>query len=372
MIKKVVFCTLRNNKGATGGPGGVLFMLKEYINSPQDELLQFQYRFNTISKNLKGCAYYLNRLFFILRVIFEKNVYYITHDIDSAYLLSRLHKKYSLVYHQQGPLVQELKNFGNNLSPDKIKKIQYKEKEAFTKAYSIHFPSHGAEMMYFTNKYKACTSDKVNIGVPLYNTIPHSNIKRVNNIKEDKDVLTFFSLGTLTHAKGQDNVINFFKQYMPLTSRQIRYIIVGNGPLKTLLLEKCEELSHDFSNFTYHYFERLEHEEVMFLHKISDIYIMMHRLSIFDFATLEAMSQDNAIILSNIGGNLDFNKKDNIIYVDNNNYKKAIKEFQERDLNTLKRINKEVYNEYFSINAFKRNYLGLIHYNLKKLNNENA
>lgn len=122
MIKKVVFCTLRNNKGATGGPGGVLFMLKEYINSPQDELLQIQYRFNTISKNLKGCAYYLNRLFFILRVIFEKNVYYIAHDIDSAYLLSRLHKKYSLVYHQQGPLVQELKNFGNNLSPDKIKK----------------------------------------------------------------------------------------------------------------------------------------------------------------------------------------------------------------------------------------------------------
>lgn len=367
MIKKVIFCTLRNNKGATGGPGGVLYMLKEYINSPKDEPLQFKYRFNTIYRNIKGYAYYLNRLFFVLKAMFERNAYYITHDVDSAYLLSRLHKKYSLVYHQQGPLVQEIKYSGYNLSPEKAKKIQHKEKEAFTKAYSIHFPSYGAEMMYFTNEYKSCTSDEVNIGIPLYNAIPTSNIKRVNDITEDKNKLTFFSLGTLTPAKGQDNVIDFFYQYMPLASNPIRYIIVGKGPLKTLLLEKCEDLAHKFPNFTYHYFESLDHDEVMFLHNISDIYIMMHRLSIFDFATLEAMSQDNAIILSKVGGNLDFNKKDNIIYVDNNNYRKAIKELQERDLNTLKRLNKEVYNEYFSINAFKNNYLRLIHYNLDKL-----
>lgn len=372
MIKKVIFCTLRNNRGATGGPGGVLFMLKEYINSPKDEPLQFKYRFNSISRNLKGYAYYLNRLLFVFKAMFERNAYYIAHDIDSAYLLSKLHKPYSLVYHQQGPSVQELINFGNNLSPEIIKKIQHKEKKAFTKAYSIHFPSYGAETMYFTNEYKSCSKDEVNIGVPLYNAIPPSNIKKVNDITADKNTLTFFSLGTLTPAKGQDNVIEFFKLYMPLTSTPIRYIIVGNGPLKALLLEKCEELSNKFSNFTYYFFERLEHDEVMFLHNISDIYIMMHRLSIFDFATLEAMSQDNAIILSKIGGNLDFNKRDNIIYVHNNNYREAIKELQERDLNTLKKLNKEIYNEYFSINAFRINYLKLIHYNLKKLNNESA
>lgn len=43
---------------------------------------------------------------------------------------------------------------------------------------------------------------------------------------------------------------------------------------------------------------------------------MLHRISIFDFATLEAMSQHSAIILSKIGGNLDFDMNSNIIFAE--------------------------------------------------------
>lgn len=43
---------------------------------------------------------------------------------------------------------------------------------------------------------------------------------------------------------------------------------------------------------------------------------MLHRISIFDFATLEAMSQHSAVILSKIGGNLDFNMNSNVIFAE--------------------------------------------------------
>ena len=44
---------------------------------------------------------------------------------------------------------------------------------------------------------------------------------------------------------------------------------------------------------------------------------MLHRISIFDLATLEMMNKSKCIILSNIGGNPEFNKDNNIITTNN-------------------------------------------------------
>ncbi|WP_418849244.1 glycosyltransferase, partial [Phocaeicola sp.] len=104
----------------------------------------------------------------------------------------------------------------------------------------------------------------------------------------------------------------------------------------------------------YHYYESLPHETVMLIHKISDIYIMLHRISIFDFATLEAMSQHSAIILSKIGGNLDFDMNSNIIFAEDVEANESI--LIKADFPSLKENNYNVFNCHFSKEAFVNQY----------------
>ena len=90
-----------------------------------------------------------------------------------------------------------------------------------------------------------------------------------------------------------------------------------------------------YQKFKFIYYPSLPHDEVMYIHRVSDVYIMLHRLSIFDFATLEAMSARTAVILSPIGGNLDFNKNRNIIY-SSDNYLDAVHQITVDKLRSLK------------------------------------
>ena len=360
-MKQIVFSTLRDNKGATGGPGGVLFMLKEVIGENINSHILCKYEFNVIRNNFIG-AKIINKLFFLVKALFRKDSFYVVHDIESAHLLAFLKRKYALIYHNQGPIVQEFLNFGAKLSRKDIKKIQRKERLAFINANSLHFPSIGAANMYFSNEFRSCERNETNLGLPLYNTIPNSSIKGMEHIKRDKNILTFFSLGTLTSAKGQDLSLKFIEEYLNSSKLSIRYILVGNGPLKDDLITNLNRLSSQFENFHYYYYPKLSHSEVMYLHTISDIYIMLHRLSIFDFATLEAMSQGTAILLSPIGGNMDFNKESNILYI-TDNYKEGIHKLLNSNIDLLKEKNKHVFETYFSKAAFKNEYIKMIDLN---------
>ena len=81
---------------------------------------------------------------------------------------------------------------------------------------------------------------------------------------------------------------------------------------------------------------------------------MLHRISIFDFATLEAMSQRSAVILSKIGGNLDFNKNSNIIFAEDVETDESI--LIKANFSALKESNYNVFNSYFSKEAFVNQY----------------
>ncbi len=81
---------------------------------------------------------------------------------------------------------------------------------------------------------------------------------------------------------------------------------------------------------------------------------MLHRISIFDLSTLEVMRKGKAIVLSNVGGNPEFNRKGNIILCDGP--KQAATAFPV-DLKSLGSLNKEVYERCFSNEIFKKSYL---------------
>ena len=350
--KKIKFYAFRDNKGATGGPGGVLYLQKNLIG---DNLNGIECRYYFREKKEFSKSFYKGAF---LKVFFKEllsfNNYYICNEIGTAFALACLNRKYSLIYHQQGPIIEELTNFGNKLSKHNKKILHFIEKNAFINAQTLHFPSKGAEKMYFNSLFRSCNIQDVRIGEVLPNTI---EIKEYEPpIKPSPDKTTLLCVGTLTKAKGQDITLNFIGKLLQKSNKKFRLIMVGSGPLEKELIKKGKELEKNHLNFEFIYRKSLPHEEIMRLHKISDIYIMLHRISIFDLATLEAMSTGNAIVLSNVGGNIDFNIDENIILVENKKDEVAIDKILNANIDFLKNKNLEIFNNYFSAECFSKNY----------------
>lgn len=354
-MNKIIFTTLRENKGATGGPGGVLFLQKSVLGKSINDT-PCEFYFSKKYVNIPIVNRFINYTYFLLKYLFEKDAFFFTHDISMAYLLSKLGKRYSMIFHHQGPIVQEMLNLGNNLSDSKINSLRHKERIAFTNAVSVHFPANGAAEMYFSSKYANCKRDEVNVAPALYNIIPFVEPSKPQDfpLDRERDKVTLFSLGTLTVAKGQDQVVEFLRLHLEDFHKPVRYIMVGKGPLKEELLKGLDAIKKDYPYFEYHYFEGVPHDTVMYLHKISDIYIMLHRISIFDFATLEAMSQRSAVILSKVGGNIDFNMDNNIIYAEDVNNDSSI--LANADIEALQMKNYDVFCGKFSKEAFIKQY----------------
>lgn len=354
-MKKIIFTTFRENKKATGGPGGVLYLQETVLGKKVGDYC-CEYRFSKHFCDSVQLNKLFNYCYCFIRYLFTKNTYFFCHDINMAYMLALLGKKYSLLYHHQGPLVEEMLNLGEKLNKSKIDSLSRRERVAFIHAHSVHFPANGAADMYFSSKYANCKRDEVKLSYALYNIIPLvSPITPVDYpLVKDNTKLTLFSLGTLTVAKGQDKVVEFLKQHINEFSKPVRYIMVGNGPLKERLLEKLDALKKEHPSFDYYHYESVPHDIVMYLHKISDIYIMLHRISIFDFATLEAMSQRSAVILSKVGGNIDFNMDNNIIYAEDVNHDNSI--LVNADIKLLQKKNYDVFCDKFSKEAFIKQY----------------
>lgn len=355
MAKKIIFCTLRPNKGATGGPGGVLYLQKTTLGKEINGI-PCEYWFNVINFRLGFIGRAINAAIFYVRALFTRDAYFFTHDVISGDILARLGKNYSMIFHHQGPIVEEMTNLGFLKSEKDAKNWARKEKNTFVNAKTLHFPANGAADMYFTSKYANCKREEVNVCPALYNIIPLVDPQKPENfpLQQDNSKLTLFSLGTLTVAKGQDQVVSFLKKHISVFSKPVRYIMVGKGPLKDELLKSLDDIKKDYPSFEYHYFEGVPHDTVMYLHKISDIYIMLHRISIFDFATLEAMSQRSAVILSKVGGNIDFNMDNNIIYAEDVNKDSSI--LANADIKALQKKNYDVFCDKFSKEAFIKQY----------------
>lgn len=353
-MRKVVFCTLRDNKGATGGPGGVLYIQKEVLGRSINNI-QCEYWFNFFCGG-GFCKRLFNKIFFFARCFFTREAYFFTHELTSGWILSILRKKYSMIYHNQGPALEE--RIVKNGEVNKLAAwfLQYRERKAFTNAATLHFPSVGAEEMYFKSLYASCSRNEVNVQAPLYNIILPIDIHKPSefNLRKENDVLTFFSVGTLTMAKGQDQSIKFLSEFLNYYKEKVRYIIVGKGPLKNQLIMQLDNLKIQNKNFDYCFFDALPHDIVMYLHQISDVYIMLHRVSIFDFATLEAMSQSSVVILSKVGGNPEFNYDNNIIFAED--ALANMSDFVQQDFSEYKKKNKKVFDQYFSRDAYKKQY----------------
>lgn len=299
--------------------------------------------------------------FAIEKTRYETGKLYVCHEYATAYGLALLHKKYILVIHSQGTRVDEKITLGEKLKKCEVWTVQNCEKYAIENALYVCFPSKGALESYFSSGYNKADRKKANIGPILYNTL-YADVRpgNVDDVMRDDTIITFLSVGTVTFAKGQDRVCRFLESILKQEKfKRIRWICVGKGPMYDELAKCTDKLRAGYKNFEFISYEKLKFNEVQYLYTISDIYIMLHRLSIFDLATLEAMKNGCAIFLSELGGNLEYNLEDNIIFTDER--ADNISQYLEHNaLEQLKAKNKKVYEDVFSEKCFKERYTELL------------
>lgn len=361
-IKKIIFCAERPDGGPTGGAAGVMYLLRKYLDVSNVKCkIEYLYR----NGKRRDFVWTL-----IKDAIKSRDTYYICHEPDAASILAMVRKKYCLVYHQQGPIVQEYINHTDKPSKLKIIKKKIIEKLAFKNAEKVFFPSRGAANEYFNSQYATVKPSQVKVGEPLYNTINIDEEKiALKEIIRDDTCLTFLSVGTMSELKGQDISFKLISEVVRKTEKKIRWITVGDGLIKKKVSALCAKLSKNNSNFEYIHFDKIPHSSVLYLDSIADVYIMLHRSSIFDLATLEAMNNKCVVVLSKIGGNLDFNAKDNIILVDLDELESGANRLIKSDMVKLKEQNKKVFDDYFSPEKFSERYKELITTILLSYNN---
>lgn len=198
------------------------------------------------------------------------------------------------------------------------------------------------------------------LGPVIYNTLYLNHTPEVHPlVKKDPSCLTILSIGGFTIAKGIDRSIDLVEEILKQTNKKIRYIIIGKGILQQEIEQKCLKLTHKYNNFSYIIINRCTVGEMPYIQQISDIYIMLHRISIFDLATLEMMNYSKTVVLSNIGGNPEFNKENNIILWKGNN-KTTAKTILNTNLEKKGKLNKQIYDKYFSHTSYKKQYSKLI------------
>lgn len=349
-------------EGGTGGGSAVLSCMKKVIGVNN----QIKYTFSKLNKYSLMYNTQLADLWGAIQFAFdvagnERNVAYISHDYGTAFGLYLLGKKYVHVSHVQGSRVEEKLNLGEHISFVSKLIIRYCEKMAFKNAKAVYFPSEGAYKYFCNSKYKTIKNNEFNFGGVLYNTLyAYPEPATVENISKDESKLTFLSVGQLTTAKGMDKHTLFFDKLLQVTNKNIRYIFVGKGPLENSIIANLDKLKNKYLNFEYIHIKDCTYPQMQYLQNISDVYLMLHRISIFDLTTLELMNKSKCIILSNVGGNPEFSKNKNIILVDDKKIHQSVVEFCNSDINKLGVLNKQVYDEYFNNQVFIQNYIRVI------------
>ena len=389
-IYAIAYRKYDEKKGRTGGPGGVLATQKrlfgdtykgikiEYCFEPnaypfEDSLKK---RLNQYSVKL-SCNLYANEYVLSEKGISEAvndntDILFICHDVGSAYGAYNTGKKYVLIYHQQGSLVSEALAFGEKLSDMEMQMLNDIEDIVFHNAQAVYFPSNGAKNEYINSCQIDCSG--INFAGCLYNTVPAvyttddvEKTKKKYGIldKQSQGYEIFLTVADYNKAKGVDRIPDFLNDYVTKCSKKVLWICAGNattsGIFEALQIEKS---SWKFESILIG--NRINHSEVLALMEFCDFYIMLHRKSIFDLATLEAMRAGLIPVLSQTGGNIEFNKNDNVIFVDQEDNSSAIEKLQHLSIPHYKEVNKLTFDTYFSEKNFYEEYAAMIDREMEK------
>lgn len=392
---------------ATGGPNGVLAVQQQllgpiyrgfylrYHYEPKDfkmpdiwALWIKEQGLATMSKNLLAAHHYVqNSLANSLPRNFSTRpgatYHFVCHDIGSAAAAHMCGFPFTLIYHQQGSFIHERTSFGEALNDAERHIMNTFEKIAFEQADRVYFPSDGAK-----NAFLATTTivdaDRVRFGeVPLYNTVTDFDVSEEKTKKflsrhglgalmaprVRKNYLVFVSVGDYTANKGIDRCPEILTRIAKMTKKKVIWICMGSKH-KAGIYERLEAEKGSYPFKAILIPERQPHELTMGVIKFADWLLMLQRHSIFDFSTLETMKLGTGVVLSPIGGNLEFSKESNIIYVDPENpTDSSIADLVNASPEEFGALNSKVFENHFApeqfMSAYRRMYDDVIERTLK-------
>lgn len=389
--------SFRYNRGNTGGSGGVNYKLmvanerlklvnglihffREDIDNKSDhnkvnhQELLFLRKFGLIDIFLKKRL--LNKAITWMKNLdgnfyFKPEDIYIFHDIEAAYAFFIVHpdyKKAVLVYHQQGSLYDEWSaslNIHSRLYKIYLSKLLL---DVFSKCYAVCFPSKGAREVliehneYLTDLLNQKKSYILYNGVDIPENLPMVKDEKVEeaiNIIKAASGPIFITVSNLNYAKGVDQIPKYL-MHVKKNYHGFIWVIIGDGVMSKSL---CNEIAANKIEKNVIWLKtKILNADILNLFKYGDYYIMLHRWSIFDLATLEAMGLGCVPILSNKGGNPEVIIEDNGFLVDNENYI-SVSEYVNSSINSLSSLsslNKKIQGDNFSVLSMLKEYEKMI------------
>ena len=168
----------------------------------------------------------------------------------------------------------------------------------------------------------------------------------------------FISVAVLNEAKGVERLPDFFKRYDKIHfGKDWMWVIVGSGV-------KADSLSEGIKGLEGHILwiqEHIPNDLILRMYEKADFYIMAHRYSIFDFATIEAMHMGCIPVLSDVGGNREMLGYGNGYMLDDDLNSDLFCEWvRKKDIQQMKDINRNVAREIFSEQSMLKRYLDAV------------
>lgn len=320
------------------------------------------FRIMKMEKKYKRLDEYLDRL--DKKFNFTEDDVFVFHDfrIARAYIRKFSFKNCAFVFHMQGSIYYEwhaetgidselMHNCYNNIFSEICDKIRY-----------LCFPSRGTETSLLESEpYVADDIRKVE-KIYLYNgvdcpEVDYENLESwVNEIRE----LVCFKMVTVANLNAA-KAVERIPQYLDAIKKSgipFKWILVGNG-VKAVEVER-QIKKYGLDNDVIWKRDGVEHEELMQLFSVTDFYILLHKYSIFDLSTLEAMHYGNIPILTPVGGNKEVIIDNNGLFVskfdDASSFIELVKSGQ---IDDIKKKNSDIQNNFFNDRAFLQRYVEL-------------
>ena len=295
-------------------------------------------------------------------LIFREDDQFVFHDLESFCAMRESFPWISrtlVMYHQQGSIYSESLFMGNE--PDEA----YEQfcfdltRTAVEQSALFGFPSYGAKQAltatlpeigpYLEKKkeiilYNGCSPELSN-GTGAMTPL----LEMLEQVKGN----TFITVATLNEAKGVERLPAFFREYGKYVD-DFFWIVIGNGA-------KADELSQDLAYLDGHvlwFNVNIDNADIIRLYDKMDFYILAHRYSIFDYATIEAMHMGCIPVLTPVGGNLEMITEDNGYFLDDSlNAENFVKWVKLQDIAKLKELNHRIagkkFSEYSMLKAYK-------------------
>lgn len=289
---------------------------------------------------------------------------YIFHDFRIARAFGNKFPfaKTAMVYHMQGSIYFEwhaetgidskvMRNYYNKIFEEITDRIKY-----------LCFPSKGTEESLVNSEPLLKQAVEKTERKYLYNGVHCPEIDEsgyadwITDIK-NLSCFKFVTVANLNAAKAVERIPEYLFQ-IKRAGIPFKWILVGNGVQAAEVQGNIEKygLSKDVI------WERngVSHSILMELFSVTDFYILLHKYSIFDLSTLEAMHYGNIPILTPVGGNKEIIIDHNGLFVsDFSNAGSFIQLISNTDLTKLKEKNKRIQKENFDDRAFLNRYVEL-------------